>query len=77
MKVTSKGQVTIPRDIRNTLDITPNSEVEFLKDGQRVYLVKKKRRGPVDFGRFVGVADAGLTTAELMELTREDESCPL
>ena len=77
MKVTSKGQVTIPKEIRNSLDIAPNSEVEFRKDGQRVYLVKKKRRGPVDFSRFVGVADAAMTTDELMALTRSDDSCPL
>lgn len=77
MKVTSKGQVTIPKAIRNVLDIAPNSEVEFRKDGQRVYLVKKMRRGPVDFGRFVGVADSAMSTDELMALTRGDESCPL
>lgn len=77
MKVTSKGQVTIPKSIRNILDIAPNSEVEFCKDGQRVYLVKKKRRRSVDFSRFVGVADAAIMTDELTALTRSDDSCPL
>lgn len=77
MKVTSKGRVTIPKEIRNTLDIAPNSEVKFRKGGQRVYLVKKRRCGPVGFSRFVGVADAAMTTDKLMALTRGDESCPL
>ena len=44
MRVTSKGQVTIPRDIREKLGIAPNSEVDFVEDGDRVYLLR--RSGP-------------------------------
>jgi AbrB family looped-hinge helix DNA binding protein len=45
MRVTTKGQVTIPLEIRQKLNITPASEVEFvLKDDERVYIVKKKSR---------------------------------
>ena len=29
MQVTSKGQVTIPQEIRNRLGLFPNTEVEF------------------------------------------------
>ena len=33
MKVTAKGQVTIPVQIREKLGITPNSEVDFVEEG--------------------------------------------
>ena len=36
MKVTTKGQVTIPQDIREQLGIYPGSEVEFIIDGNSV-----------------------------------------
>ena len=42
MRVTSKGQVTIPQHIRLKLDIGPATEVEFIEKHNRIYLVKKK-----------------------------------
>ncbi len=39
MRVTSKGQVTIPKPIRDHLGIKPGSEVEFVKDDGAVRLV--------------------------------------
>ncbi len=41
MKVTVKGQVTIPVQIREKLGITPNSEVDFVEEGGRVYTKRK------------------------------------
>ncbi|PID77846.1 MAG: hypothetical protein CSB21_03295 [Deltaproteobacteria bacterium] len=42
MRVTSKGQVTIPRNIRETLGIIPQSDIEFQEDnGSRFYITKK------------------------------------
>jgi AbrB family looped-hinge helix DNA binding protein len=40
MRVTSKGQVTIPKAIRQKMGIAPNSEVEFVEERGRVYLRK-------------------------------------
>jgi len=40
MRVTSKGQVTIPRNIRETLGISPETEIEFLEDNGRFYITK-------------------------------------
>jgi len=40
--VTSKGQVTIPKDIRELLNIRANDRVEFVRDGNRVLLVPVK-----------------------------------
>lgn len=42
MKVTTKGQVTIPQTIREKLGIMPATEVDFIEEKGRVYLVKKR-----------------------------------
>ncbi len=39
MRVTSKGQVTIPKDVRDRLGIGPGSEVDFVERGGAVLLV--------------------------------------
>ncbi len=72
MRVTTKGQVTIPQTIRKKMGITPATEVEFIEENGRVYLVKKKRAGASDrpFARLRGVASAKMTTDEIMALTR-------
>ena len=42
MRVTTKGQVTIPQGIREKLGIFPSVEVDFIEEKGRVYIVKKK-----------------------------------
>lgn len=42
MRVTEKGQVTIPKDIRDHLGIEPGSEVEFVREGNIVRLVANR-----------------------------------
>lgn len=39
MRVTTKGQVTIPKEIRDHLGIVPGSEVEFLREADGVRFV--------------------------------------
>ena len=78
--VTSKGQVTIPKKVREHLDIGPGSIVEFeaLPDG-RVCLVKKTtkrksvKRLPSRFGAIRGTATVRLTTRQIMALTRGED----
>jgi AbrB family looped-hinge helix DNA binding protein len=41
MRVTIKGQVTIPKDIRDQLGIEPGSDVEFVREDGAVILKKK------------------------------------
>ena len=43
MRITSKGQVTIPQEIRERAGLLPNTEVEFIYDGKTVRLVKADR----------------------------------
>lgn len=76
MRVTSKGQVTIPIDIRSRLDIDETSEVEFEVVGNVVHLRKvdaAPTRGARILGRLLDAPYAGRTTAELMALTRGEE----
>lgn len=73
MRVTTKGQVTIPQDIREKLGITPATEVDFIEENGRVYLVKKKRAATRkrQFSTLRGVATVKMTTDEIMALTRD------
>ena len=75
MKVTTKKQITIPLRIREKLGITPNTEVDFVEEKDRIYLVKKsERNGKMDkFHSFRGVATIKMTTDEIMALTRGGE----
>jgi AbrB family looped-hinge helix DNA binding protein len=70
--VTSKGQITIPKRVRDLMGIEPGSQVDFerAEDG-RVILVKVgKRAGPSRFARLRGHAGKGLSTDEIMAMTR-------
>jgi antitoxin PrlF len=40
--VTSKGQVTIPKPIREALKIRPNDKIDFLREGERIIMVPLK-----------------------------------
>lgn len=73
MRITSKGQVTIPQDIREKAGLLPNTEVEFEFDGRTVRLVKvsgKRIRGRALVERLKGRGDVSMTTDEIMALTR-------
>lgn len=77
MRVTEKGQVTIPKNVRDRLNIGPGSEVDFVMSDEGVMLVKtgasreefesfeewaKSVEGKLDTG--------GMTTDEYMEWLR-------
>jgi AbrB family looped-hinge helix DNA binding protein len=74
MRITSKGQVTIPQDIRERLGLLPNTEVEFEVVGSAVKIrkaAKSRARGRSIVSRMRGRATTSLTTDEIMRLTRE------
>ena len=75
MRVTTKGQVTIPQHIREKLGITPATEVDFVEEKDRVYLVRKDGRKAAtrNFRRLRGIATVKMTTDEIMGLTRGDK----
>jgi AbrB family looped-hinge helix DNA binding protein len=76
MRVTSKGQVTIPLEIREKLGILPHTEVEFEIHGNTARLVRvpAKRapgRGATVVARLRGRADVKMATDEILALTRK------
>lgn len=78
MRVTEKGQVTIPKEIRDRLKIGPGSEVDFIADekGARLVVVSNgKAESEDDFEAWLksrsGTFDTGgMTTDEFMEWLR-------
>lgn len=42
MHISSKGQITIPLEIRNQFGLFPDTEVEFIKKGNEIVLKKLK-----------------------------------
>jgi AbrB family looped-hinge helix DNA binding protein len=73
--VTTKGQVTIPKKVRDFLGIRPGTAVDFeVRQGGDVVLVRadgKRRSGRL--ARLRGMARGGMTTDEIMRLTRGDD----
>jgi AbrB family looped-hinge helix DNA binding protein len=70
--VTAKGQVTIPKAVRDYLGIGPGSQIDFKRaeDG-RIMLVPGSDAKPVNrFAKFLGHAGPGPSTDEIMELLR-------
>ncbi|MBA3778341.1 MAG: AbrB/MazE/SpoVT family DNA-binding domain-containing protein [Chloroflexi bacterium] len=76
MRITSKGQVTIPRDIREGAGLLPHTEVEFVleRDGVRIVKARQGRRPTrgamvVDHLRR-GAGRVSMSTDAIMALTR-------
>lgn len=75
VRITSKGQVTIPAEIREKAGLLPQTEVEFLFDGKSVKIVRSSKtkatgRGARIVARLRGTGDVPMTTDEIMALTR-------
>ena len=70
MRVTSKGQVTIPLDVRRRLGVEPGSEVDFVVDDDVVRLVRRTRGGGAALVRQMRGHGLTMTADEIMALTR-------
>jgi AbrB family looped-hinge helix DNA binding protein len=74
MRITSKGQVTIPQEIREKLGLLPHCEVEFEIIGDGVQVRKKKgkkmSRGEMMVAHLRGRGNKRFTTDEIMAMTR-------
>ncbi len=74
MKVTEKGQVTIPKELRDALGIGAGTEVDFERADDAILVRKsadKPTRGRKLAERLRGRGDVGMTTDEIMALTRD------
>lgn len=73
MRITSKGQVTIPIEIRTQAGLLPDTEVEFEFRGGEVVLHKSRgtaTRGHKLVEMMQGKASVRMSTDEIMALTR-------
>jgi len=82
MRVTSKGQVTIPRDLRELAGIEPNSEVVFSLEGGKLVVAPKNGRRAIEdrnrldrvlatISRLEGTGDQAVDGDDLMSMTRD------
>lgn len=77
MRITSKGQVTIPKAIREQAGLLPHTEVEFVLEGNTVSIVRAGARKGEGRGERVlrtlrGHKGVGMSTDEIMALTRNE-----
>ena len=73
MRVTEKGQITIPKELRDALGIGAGTEVEFERRKDAIVVRKVKAsttRGTWLAERMRGRGDVEMTTDEIMALTR-------
>ena len=73
MRITSKGQVTIPQAVRERAGLLPNTEVEFLVDGDLVHPRdgRTERRGRADSVRDWLVAAPAAAIAASFRMTTD------
>lgn len=73
--ITQKGQVTIPKELRDRFKLLPGATAEFYVNEQGELALrlagKSKRAGRFEWAR--GIAGPGMTTAEIMRLTRGED----
>lgn len=72
MKITTKGQVTIPIEVRERLGLLPHTEVQFRVQGQTLIVEKAagKRRGKTLVERMRGRGTVHLSTNQILAHTR-------
>jgi AbrB family looped-hinge helix DNA binding protein len=76
MRITAKGQVTIPQDVRERAGFMPGTDVEFRIEGGAVRMVKagkgagRSTRGQTTVERLRGRGDFKMTTDEVVALMR-------
>lgn len=81
MRVTSKGQVTIPEQIRREEGLLPGTDVEFVREHGSVVLRRRRQAGRskreseirAHLDQWRGSAEPGWTTDRVMRLTRGDD----
>lgn len=78
MRITSKGQVTIPKEIRDEFGLLPGTEVEFVEDNGEIKIRKmpegsNRGREIVERLRKAGGGKYRLSTEEIMRMTRGED----
>jgi len=71
VRVTQKGQVTIPLEVRRALGIHAGSDVEFQLEGNGARLVVDQHGAAREIARMRGAGSGEMSTDEILALTRE------
>ena len=73
--VTRKGQVTIPKPVRDHLGIGPGSQIAFRRAADGCIIIEKAdgTQQPSRFAKVIGSAGPGPSTDEIMALLRGDD----
>ena len=73
MLITSKGQITIPKEFREALGFLPHTDVEFERVNGELVIRKAKKsvRGSNLIEAMAGKSSVSMSTDEIMKLTRE------
>jgi AbrB family looped-hinge helix DNA binding protein len=74
IKLNRKGQITIPKSIRDQFVLEPGAEIDITVSDWKVITIAKVQppRGPVDFKALRGCLNLGMTTDEFMFWLRGD-----
>jgi AbrB family looped-hinge helix DNA binding protein len=76
-RLTSKGQVTIPKAMRDAIGLRPGDVIEFEHDGERLFISRAEYERPEDHPMIQRLRAAGkhmtMSSAELMALLRDPE----
>ncbi|MDQ2633175.1 MAG: AbrB/MazE/SpoVT family DNA-binding domain-containing protein [Pseudomonadota bacterium] len=74
-KITTKGQVTIPKAIRDLLGLKPGSAVNFRHGPNREIILERAdgQRPPSKFEKLLGHAGPGPSTDAMMMMLRGDD----
>ena len=59
-KITSKGQITVPRKVRHALGVKPGDSLVFEQDGDNVRIRPVKIKSP--FAKYRGIGNPGMAT---------------
>ena len=71
--VTSKGQVTIPKRLRDNLGLKPGSTVDFQLEADGRVVLRAGRKSPKSrFAKVRGSLKSGMTTDQIIALLRGD-----
>lgn len=57
-KITSKGQITIPREVRRRLGVQAGDRLQFEEDGKGVRVTAVRKESP--FAKYMGIGNPGI-----------------
>ena len=59
-KITSKGQITVPRAVRHTLGVKPGDSLVFEQDGKEVRIRPVRKQSA--FAKYRGIGNPGISS---------------